>query len=336
MNSVTFITHHCPRACAYCSIRHPKGVGSELSVAQWIEAFAILKKMGVTFNLIFGGEPWILGEKLLRIMQHNEVPYGLHTVCFEPLFRLFGRRWDRYFYTIDNLLCEIDYSLSYLQGKDGKRLDHSERKALDAWKALSWIRKHYPATNIYATIIMHRRNLDHIPETSWMLSDLGIPHDISFLNWDMDGRYDRLPNAATMSDWMIPQDADNQCHVRKILDMIIEKPRMLQNSDMLRLPTTTLLGMGWHCRGDPYGGPTIDSDGTLRLCSLRRGARTPQFSIFDLPCAWDEWQEAVAADAAECPGCSWSHPWTYHYWKNSMNNMAYIFEADFEKPGEVM
>ena len=76
-----------------------------------------------------------------------------------------------------------------------------------------------------------------------------------------------------------------------------------------------LISMNWHCLGNPYGGPTIDADGSLRVCGYRKGELTSQMSIFDLPDKWEKWRLSVFDDAMQCPRCGWSYPWMYDYWK---------------------
>ena len=103
--------------------------------------------------------------------------------------------------------------------------------------------------------------------------------------------------------------------VKQILLSVVEKTKKLQNSEMLTLPISTLLNMSWHCKGNPYGGPTIDADGTLRVCGYRKGQETSKFTIFDLPEKEEQWKNAVYTDAMKCPGCAWSCAWMYSYWK---------------------
>jgi hypothetical protein len=83
-----------------------------------------------------------------------------------------------------------------------------------------------------------------------------------------------------------------------------------------------LLQMKWHCGGDPYNGPTIDADGTLRCCGYRKGKYTPKMTIFDLPDHIDHWEEMVYQDAMECPGCCWMHPMQVHYWQETDPEMG--------------
>ncbi len=104
--------------------------------------------------------------------------------------------------------------------------------------------------------------------------------------------------------------------LKEIIAYIQKIPNLIQNIELFTEDILNLISMGGHCNGDPYGGPSVDADGGLRICGYRKGTRCGQLSIFDLPEKETEWREAVQLDAKECPGCIWSFPWMYRYWKN--------------------
>lgn len=310
-NALTYLTRGCPRNCEYCALRDAVGVGKELDPIDWIEAFHILKSMGVEFNLILGNETWLLGMSLLDVLRHNKVPYALYTTCPEPGFS----KYNFAFYSsgiIDNLSCGIDYPCE-LDEDHPVIADDSYFKSEAAWKGFQWIKQHFPLVDTQGTITVHRNNLHYLPKLVTQLSDLGVFVGINFIHWNSDGKFDFFPQKEEIQHLLF--DPTDYPYLDSILDQVLKKPGLLQNPQFLQLPAKTLATMGWHCNGDPYGGPTIDSDGKLRCCGYRRGTHTPKFSIFDLPEKEAEWKEAVRMDAMECPGCCWSYPWMTHYWQ---------------------
>ena len=317
LNALTYVTRRCPRNCNYCALRDAKDVGEELTEKQWKKAFLILHKMGIDFNLILGNETWLLEDKLVNIMQKNKVPYALYTTCPEPLF---SRNREKMFSVVDNLSCGVDWSHSFLAKK--LHTEDSEKKSWDAWNGFHWAKKNYPGIDCQGTITVHKNNLTQVPSIVRELTDMGIFAGINFIHWNSDGNFDFFPEREEIERLVFPDTDEMHAMVRRVLNIVLREPGLLQNPEMLKVDTKILLNMGWHCKGNPYGGPTIDADGTLRLCGYRKGTYTPKFTIFDLPEHWAEWRKAVKRDAMECPGCSWSYPWMYHYWKNKDKDMG--------------
>jgi len=314
-NAITFITRRCPRECDYCAIRDAKGIGPELTADQWKEAFSIYADLGVNFNLILGNEPWLLGDRLIDIFKDTKVPYAIYTTCPEPLFSKYR---EKMFDTIDNLSCGLDFPSSYLEEQlrcqGGVFNDDIEQKSWAAWQGFKWVKEHRPDVDCHAAITMHKKNLAYIPELIDELSAMGIFSILNVVHWNIDGKYDFFPKKEELQELVIPDTPEMVEYVQKMFDKILEKPGLLQNPEMLRMPVADMLGLKWHCKGDPTGGPNVDSDGRLRVCGYRRGTETPKLSIFDLPEHLDEWKAAVEADAEECPGCAWSCSWMYQYW----------------------
>ncbi len=306
-NSLTYLTRRCPRACGYCALRDATHIGEELTVKQWQVAFTILKKLGVDFNLILGNETWLLGAGLLELMKTNKVPYALYTTCPEPL-------WSAYNFTffksgiIDNLSCGIDYPVKTRLDID----DDSYVKSEAAWKGFTWMKKHFPNYDCQGTVTVHKGNYELLPQLISDLSDLGVFIGINFIHWNSDNNFDFFPSKKEISTLLFTPDDIPK--LQQVMDNIVQEPKLVQNSEMLAESVDKLTNMGWHCQGNPYGGPTIDSDGTLRVCGYRKGEYTPKFTIFDLPEKIKEWEHAVHLDAMNCPGCAWSYPWMFHYW----------------------
>jgi MoaA/NifB/PqqE/SkfB family radical SAM enzyme len=328
------MTRRCPRDCSYCGASKVSK-GEELDWLDWIQVNDILKKMGVDFNLILGNETWLLGMKLERIMKSNQVPYALYTTCPPVLFE----RYKDYFFTgsIDNLSCGIDYSHSYLLDKQLEQYDDMEMKSAHAWLGLSEVRKEYPHVDCQGTVTLHKQNYWQLPEIVKGLSELGIFVGVNVIHHNKDGKFDFFPEKEFLNDYLF-----EEVHIKDLKKIFLETTAipnaLIQNKEMLQPNLVRhMIRTDWHCNGDPYGGPTIDSDGSLRCCGYRKGERASQYTIFDLPKRLSGYLQAIFLDAKECPGCFWSYPWMYRYWQNrsdSFGKKVFINHAGLDIPVE--
>jgi MoaA/NifB/PqqE/SkfB family radical SAM enzyme len=313
MNALTFMTRACPRRCDYCDASKVK-IPRQMDALEWVRAFQILKDMGVEFNLILGNEPWVMGEELIYVFKHNKVPYGLYTTAPPDLFNRYAG--VLFLNGIDNLSCGLDY-IPGTPVSDAIRNSDEWKKSMDAWKALLWTRKWFPNVDTQGNITINKTNLRYLYTIAKDISEQGIYVGVNFIQWNIDGLYDFFPKKEVMGDFLITPDLypvlQNQ------IDMVLaDKGMLLQLPWFFNPGWEELVEMKWHCKGDPYGGPTIEADGSLRVCGYRKGERTSKFSIFDLafPHKIIEWRNAVRMDAAECPGCAGAYPWMYQYLKN--------------------
>jgi len=310
-NALTYFTRSCPRKCKYCALRDAKGVGQQLSAARWIKVFEIFEEMDISFNLILGNETWLLGEDLLTIFKENKVPYALYTTCPEPWWIKYREKFFDSGY-IDNLSAGVDFPM--LPHYHPMINDDSYKKSMTALAGLKWYRENYPDYDCQGTITVHKMNYEYLPELVKLLTDMGVFIGINFIHWDKDGGYDFFPKKEEIQELLFTEE--DLPKLWKVLLKVVAMPNLVQNIEMLtNALMKDLTGMGWHCNGDPYGGPSVDADGTLRVCGYRKGERTSKFSIWDLPEKESEWKEAVKKDAMDCPGCFWSYPWMYRYWK---------------------
>jgi MoaA/NifB/PqqE/SkfB family radical SAM enzyme len=320
MNALTYLTRRCPRDCNYCMIKYC-GPKTELTPDQWIDAFKVLKEIGVDFNLIQGNEPWLLGKDLVKIMKANEVPFAMYTTAPPYLFKKYHKL---YFENgIDSMACGVDYSLAFLANTDEKlrHLDDTVIKSIDGWEAMLYTKKHYPKIDVGPTITIHSINILGFEQFLEEVTLADFTFGVNFINWNKDGGYDFCSTEEDIKELLF--DEDNPKHFLRVdrffkLIKTDERAKRIHNYDsLLDMSPMDIFRMGWHCQGDPYGGPTIDCDGSLRCCGYRMGTRTPAFDIFSLRDSYakEKWKEAVYADAMDCPGCVWSCPMMYHYYE---------------------
>lgn len=318
--ALTFITRACPRNCLYCDIASTPSK-DELSVGQWIDAFLIMKKeIGVTFNLILGNESWLLGKRLIHIMKENRIPFAMYSTAPPELF---DKYHDDFFQgPIDNLSCGIDYPLSYLLMRSstmGVTMNDIENKSLDGWLALLKTRFRYPEVDTQGMITIHRQNYMMLPLTVSELKRFGIFTGLNFIHYNSDGKFDFFPGKKDLKDFLFTSKKHRDRLYSVLTEALSIEKHLIQQPEVYyfkRENLDYLLDMKWHCGGDPYGGPTLQSDGSLRCCGYRPGEKTPKFNIFELTNKGmiEEWKHAVWSDAKNCPGCSWSYPRMYHYW----------------------
>jgi len=314
INACTFMTRRCPRDCSYCDASKVKK-DDELDWMDWVQVNHILKKMGVDFNLILGNETWLIGHNLNRIMGYNTVVYALYTTCPPILFE----RYKDHFFTgnIDNLSCGIDYSMSYLLDKEKETYNDMEMKSTHAWFALAEVRKKYPHVDCQGTVTLHKQNYYQLPEIVRHLSEIGVSVGVNVIHYNKDGNYDFFPEKEFLNDFLF-----TEAHIEDLKKIFLEttaiKGALIQNKEMLQQPNLIkhMIKTDWHCQGNPYGGPTIDSDGSLRCCGYRKGERASQYHIFEMPKYFGPYLKAVYDDAMKCPGCFWSYPHMFHYWEN--------------------
>lgn len=315
-NSTIFLTRKCPRNCEYCDIHNPNSsIKQELTLEQWVEAFRILKEIGVTFNLILGNEAWLLKENLLTLLSSTTVPYALYTTCPEPLFTNYR---DKFMSSgvLDNFSVAVDYPIYFLEDKlkNLGTLNDMEQKSYAGFKGLKWVREHYPEIDTQAQFTIHRKNFQMLPQVVKDCNEIGAFMGVNFLHWNKDGNYDFFPTQDVLKEFIF--QPDDLPELKEIIEEVQNMPNLIQNIELFTEDIVNLTSMGGHCEGDPYGGPSVDSNGALRTCGYRQGTHCAKLSIFDLPEKLKEWEEAVRLDAQECPGCEWSFPWMYRYWKN--------------------
>lgn len=160
MNALTYLTRRCPRNCQYCDLKKDE-FENELTLEQWVSVFNILEKLEVDFNLILGNETWLLGSDLYTLMQYNKIPYALYTTAPPSLFDKYHEAF--FLGPIDNLSCGIDWSLDYLNYREGAMSD-DEKKSKDGHRAISATREYYPHVDCQGTMTIHRENFWELPQ----------------------------------------------------------------------------------------------------------------------------------------------------------------------------
>lgn len=310
--SCVFLTRFCPMHCDYCRLRDSKLTEPELIAHQWKSAFSILDELGCSFHLILGNEPLAMPGLVDFIgWMRNRTPYAMYSSCAPGLFdRLKGPLAEA---GLQNLSCGCDI----LDFDRDIELGDMEIKSRRAYKALQEA-KVLGVPDRHGTLTVSRKTLGHAFKTIEQLTSKDIWVAVNFIHWDKDGGFDFFPKAEEIPDLLFREEDKNWFEdvVGKMREGVLNGTLQVQNppeyfSDAIKHGRD----MSCHCEHSLIH--SVDADGRMRCCGYRRGTRSPQFSIFDLPKRFEEYQEANRLDRQECQGCFWSYWWQADYFLNS-------------------
>jgi len=311
--SVIYLNRDCPRNCSYCRIKHGLK-GEQLSVDQWRVAFEYISEQS-DFVIVLGNEPWMFGKDLCRIIPKH---LAFKTAVYTSASVLFERHRDVLIPHLNNFSVGLDYPYEILTAmeRDGFGMSDVEQKAWDAWHAFEWIRANHKSVDTHATITLSQANAPYLHMIIDRLSRMGVHFNINALHGALDKGFDFFPPHVLLEHNLIGPNSDTAHTVIDMLRLMHSNNPYFQNADMWNKHTPQhLLGQRWHCNGNPYGGLTVDADGSMRCCGYRPGVSCPDLNIFDLmesDEAFDMYTDAVQEDAHLCPGCSWSCPMMWH------------------------
>jgi hypothetical protein len=194
----------------------------------------------------------------------------------------------------------------------------------------------YPTVDCQGTITISAANINHVVHTIEELSSMGVDVGLNFIHTDTGG-FDFFPSQESIKNLLLNylDTGNHRLRLYSLRKYLLHGKHRVQNAQ----DTVELIDMFldckdvgsrntcWHCHGDPYGGPSIDADGSLRCCGYRKGTRTSKLSVFDLATdkGVSDWRAAVEADCAECPGCTWSYPRLYKRYKDDPSFGKQVF-----------
>lgn len=331
LNGMIYLTRRCPYSCRCCALH--KSDLKEMSVEQWIEVKRIFVKLGIEFMLIQGNEPMYLGADLVKILSTHPIPYAMYASCHPHIFRPIYKQLFKA--GIDNLACGVD---SYVPiWKRG--FAHTQAKSYYAIDAFKKVRKEFPKVDCQATCTISAFNAHEITMlVNYICGDLDMCMGLNFIHSDVDGKFDFFPSTAEMKEQgLLLTDRYRFQMVEKAReDLFVRlhmtgKHKVFGLEDFLDIPMkfgiTGVTNTQWHCEGNPYGGPTVDVDGSLRLCGMRKGEEVAEMTIFDLDKkgGWAEWKRRMKRDGAKCPGCLWNCARMHKYYRDRPELAKQVF-----------
>lgn len=322
-----YTTRQCQNHCKYCSLRDASLNGPELTGHEWAVITMWLKDH-VDFALFLGNECWRTAVEenyaWARVLVASKLPYAMYTSL-----SMLGQADALFNIGIDNVSVGVDFPSSAINCGDAKLMnDDSFKKSMIGLTALKMWRHRYPQLDLQATCTISSRNHMYLPlliqECAYWKINLGL--NFIHFNTDyvgVDRGFDFFPRKTELPGWSLAK-----CQLRdvsEIVNMQKVEGSFIQNiADMQALVNIPKCDAGgnnecWHCLGNPYGGPSIDADGSLRCCGYRKGKRTSKLNIWDLMSGVtteEQWKMAVIEDSQECPGCTWSYPRLFSFYEN--------------------
>lgn len=300
-----FLNRACPRTCYQCGIADNSR--KALKADQWLKVFDNLNRVfGATFYLFLGTEPLLLGQGLIDIvrgMKERGYFYGWYSTSPEPLFT----KWrDKLVEAgIDNWSAGID-NLPHLAPMDPS----TDKKVRESIAGLQWMAARGVSTFTLTTI--HKKNLTLVPEIlEWCQRNIpGVGSAMNFVEWQKEPQYDFFSKPEDMAPMLWDGSDAERNLVKKTMLEIAALSRVEGN--IIQCPDDFALDahrhydkLDQHCQG--IIGPSVDADGTMRLCGYNRGDKVMDMNALDLtPDRFEEFMEKWEDDLWKCKGCFWS------------------------------
>lgn len=184
------LTHRCPLHCVYCSnpLEMQKGA-AELSTEEWVRVFQEAGRLGCLHAHLTGGEP-LAREDLVELIAGAHAA-GLYTNLITSGIGLSEKR----------LAALVEAGLEHIQlSFQGSRAELADeiagtRSHAHKLKLAQAIRQFKLAFTV--NVVVHRQNLDHLPEIIAMAEELGAGRleiaNVQYYGWALPNRDELLP-----------------------------------------------------------------------------------------------------------------------------------------------
>ncbi|MEM7057601.1 MAG: pyrroloquinoline quinone biosynthesis protein PqqE [Pseudomonadota bacterium] len=185
------LTHRCPLKCPYCS--NPLEMArksQELSTEEWIDVFEQAAAMGVLHVHLSGGEP--ASRRDLDVLTTGARDAGLYTNLITSGVGLTEARFKD---LADRGLDHVQLSLQGPTADLANRIGGYKKGFETKMRVAEWI----AAEGIPLTVnaVMHRQNLDFLPETIEMAHQLGARRlevaNTQYHGWAYVNRFALMP-----------------------------------------------------------------------------------------------------------------------------------------------
>ena len=319
--SVQFVTRACPLSCSYCNI-----VKSPLTRKpiqdDWPKVYEILDKLGVTFNLILGNEPLVLGENLVDLVDYMRggTPYALYSTAPEPLWSKWRDKLVRA--GLSNISTGVDYPRDHLSNLI-TFTDDSQFKASTSFELFQWALD-AGVKACQGTATLQSSNVDIVEQIAYDLTDIGVWFGVNPIHWDKGwtpgtnkkisdlSGFDFFPPEHMIEDELL---TGKTFQVHSAIDRLKDArdnhgAKVFNGDDQLdSMAEFVPHGNTWHCTRPTT--ITVDPDGHLRVCGYRRGEECNKISIYDFEedavGTTQRWLKAWYTDMVKCEGCAWSY-----------------------------
>lgn len=304
-----FLNRACPRSCYQCGIADNSR--TSMSPSDWCRAIDnLIETFGATFFLCLGTEPLLLKDGFVQIVSHLKrrgVEAAWYTTSPEPMFSKY--RDHLLNAGIDNWSSGIDWLPQW-----GPLDPETDKKIKDSLAGLQYmaevggIRTHVQTT-------IHAKNLTRIPELAAFVFRLipNVEYAINFVEWRKDHTFDFFSPPEQMGDMLWKGNFSEREAVREIMQQVWEVAkywtsrgrRFYNHLGYLQNAHKHYDKLDVHCQGQI--GPSVDADGTMRLCGYNTGTEVNKINVLDLsPERRGEFMNAWTTDLWKCSGCHWS------------------------------
>jgi len=299
-----FLTRRCNLSCRGCNVPNHRLAGEELTTKQWLEAFQILKDLGIGFIVLFGGEPTMRDDLPELIVGLNKIKMP-HTIITNGLKMLDN---EAYYQAILNTKpYGISVSINDLNlGKKGIYGD--EIKTVVGHKLLAKLMKDAPNIDLVANIAVTRQNLSRLPSLVQHFTHYGIWSILTFFHVGKVGENWLYRGTISNDNYSLiirPEDRDA---VKEVADFFIEnyeELRLHNSKDYFKIWTTLGISQDWKC--SVWACSNINPDGYLLACVDKPMVKP--ITIFELPNRLEEAYQIFQDSIRNCTGCLWDHIW---------------------------
>lgn len=300
---MVLMTRKCRRNCKQCSIK----VNIPNSpIEKWKEWIPIIEGLS-EFIIVLGNDPWLYGPELVKIFTRTTAIYS--AGIWEKKRHIIFPEMKEALVKLKNFSIGYDFPITI----NSIRSTQNHIKSNDAYWYAKNIRNdlNMKDVEIYLSCTLYKENVNLYESIYKDAVELNAFLSYNFLNYNSDGKFDFFPGLNVLKNWLVEKE-----EYERVKQFILSSPkdRFYIWEPFEYFSFEEMTRMKWHCKGNPYDGPTVDYNGQMRVCGYRAGERSSKLHITDLQSSIgiEQWQEAVYKDAMDCPGCSWSCPMSYH------------------------
>lgn len=272
-----------------------------MSIDDWERALEILgDQLKPTFFLFLGTEPLLLRHGFVRLVRRVNrlgVPAAWYTTSPEPHFTDYREAL---------IAAGVDNWSSGVDTVPG--LPFQEKKAFDAIAGLEFMASR--GVNTHVTTTVHRKNLVHIPYImEWVYDHIpGVEYAVNFLHWSRGADFDFSSRRSDMPELAWDGTLEEQALVKSVMREVWERSqgrKFHTSQDYVLQAHYFYNSLNLRCRATI--GPSVDTDGTMRLCGYSRGGDVRNYNVLELANSElrDGFLKAWKADVWACIGCYW-------------------------------
>lgn len=301
-----WLTRRCNLKCSYCNVIRdykdspypPVSEYEELTANDWYEIIDIYAKLGTKFFLLYGAEVLVykeINDLCYKLNQRDDIHYSIHTNGTLP------RQLDELIHTIGLKGLTFSYDLPTNDDKHRIAKSNASKKMFLKYKE--------DCADLVVTITLDKSIVENdnievlLKELQWF-TDHNIISIVTFIDHQRNQWYD-FSN--------VPWTPENKIPVNERFHYLLQKLKeghdvkyKLHNYKHYweELPGFTT-DENFFCV-DPFAAPTIDADGTIRLCSRIKGNTVTAFKPQDIISNPENVMEAYMSDyKTKCVGCAW-------------------------------